>query len=94
MVTVRLTAMAAEISDHHCFDAVFDLSLIISLPIATDLEYQELSGIVDYAEQHGKTGEWRSLLHRRLRKWRLRSMSARLLKTFHSVVRKQLHFTK
>jgi hypothetical protein len=41
------------------------------LPIATDLEYQELSGIVDYAEQHGKTGEWRSLLHRRLRKWRL-----------------------
>jgi hypothetical protein len=70
-IRTRLNFLAAEISDHHCFDAVFDLSLIISLPIATDLEYQELSGIVDYAEQHGKTGEWRSLLHRRLRKWRL-----------------------
>jgi hypothetical protein len=93
-IRTRLNFLAAGISDHQCFDTPFDLSLINSLPIATDVQYRDLSEIVDYAEQHGKTGEWLSLLHRRLRKWRLRSMSARLLKSFRSVVRKRLHFTK
>jgi len=87
-IRTRLNFLAADVSDQDTFDAPFDLGLIKTVPIATEVQFRDLQAIVDYAEKHQKTGEWLTLLRRRLMKWRLRAAARRMRLTIKSLVRK------
>jgi len=69
-IRTQLNFLAAGVSHAPCFDFAFDTGNIASIPLPSDVQYAELLSIYKYAETHGVTGDWMSMLRARLDAYR------------------------
>ena len=72
-VRTRLNLLAVGIADAGCFDEPFDLSEVDRIKINVHPQFVELKTILDYAATHGVSGEWVTLLKRRLGAYKRRA---------------------
>lgn len=72
-VRTRLNLLAVGVTESDCFDEPFDLAEIGRIKLDLYPQYVELATILEYAAAHGVSGEWVTLLKRRLAAYKRRA---------------------